>query len=234
MNAPLKAVDDVTDLPALMSDLAQQAPDRALAWDAGCGNGQASLGLAAHFERVVATDPSATQIGQAAAHPRIDYRVEPAEHGTLAAGSASLVAVSQALHWFDLDAFHAEVRRVAVRLEMPLLIATVNPQTVKATEEWLRKQRLTVVCADPLFGDRVRALHGEEGSDRVRVVLADDLPALDSLDRADPVLLTPAARQRMRRADFRLIAPLSPAFSLDFARKVSEVLVRLHIEAERA
>jgi DNA-binding transcriptional regulator YhcF (GntR family) len=132
-------------------------------------------------------------------------------------------------------AYHAaEVRRVAVRLEMPLLIATVNPQTVKATEEWLRKQRLTVVCADPLFGDRVRALHGEEGSDRVRVVLADDLPALDSLDRADPVLLTPAARQRMRRADFRLIAPLSPAFSLDFARKVSEVLVRLHIEAERA
>jgi DNA-binding transcriptional regulator YhcF (GntR family) len=132
-------------------------------------------------------------------------------------------------------AYHAaEVRRVAVRLEMPLLIATVNPQTVKATEEWLRKQPLTVVCADPLFGDRVRALHGEEGNDRVRVVLADDAPALAALDRSEPVLLTPAARQGMRRADFRLIAPLSPAFSLDFARKVSEVLVRLHIEAERA
>src|SRR6185312_4873649 len=71
------------------------------------------LGLAAHFGRVVATDPSATQIAQAAAHPRIDYRVEPAERSTLAAGSASLVGVSQALHWFDLDAFHAEVRRVA-------------------------------------------------------------------------------------------------------------------------
>ena len=93
--------------------LAGQAPDRALAWDAGCGNGQASLGLAAHFERVVATDPSATQIGQAAAHPAIDYRVEPAERSSLAAASASLVCVSQALHWFDLDAFHAEVRRVA-------------------------------------------------------------------------------------------------------------------------
>ena len=93
--------------------LAQQAPDRALAWDAGCGNGQASLGLAAHFGRVVATDPSATQIAQAAAQPHIDYRVEPAERSTLAAGSASLVGVSQALHWFDLDAFHAEVRRVA-------------------------------------------------------------------------------------------------------------------------
>jgi SAM-dependent methyltransferase len=93
--------------------LAGQAPDRALAWDAGCGNGQASRGLAAHFERVVATDPSATQVAQATAHPAIDYRVEPAEHSSLATGSVSLVSVSQALHWFDLDAFHAQVRRVA-------------------------------------------------------------------------------------------------------------------------
>ncbi|NUR23596.1 class I SAM-dependent methyltransferase [Frateuria sp.] len=93
--------------------LAGQAPDRTLAWDAGCGNGQASLGLAAHFERVIATDPSAAQIGQAPSHEAIDYRVEPAERSSLAAGSASLVSVSQALHWFDLDAFHAEVRRVA-------------------------------------------------------------------------------------------------------------------------
>ncbi|HKR76973.1 MAG TPA: class I SAM-dependent methyltransferase [Rhodanobacter sp.] len=93
--------------------LAGQAPDRTLAWDAGCGNGQASLGLAAHFGRVVATDPSATQIEAAAVHPRIDYCVEPAERSTLAAGSVSLVGVSQALHWFDLDAFHTEVRRVA-------------------------------------------------------------------------------------------------------------------------
>lgn len=93
--------------------LAGQAPDRALAWDAGCGNGQASLGLAAHFERVIATDPSATQIGQASPHPAVEYRVEPAERSSLADTSASLICVSQALHWFDLGAFHAEVRRVA-------------------------------------------------------------------------------------------------------------------------
>ncbi|MGN2254015.1 class I SAM-dependent methyltransferase [Frateuria sp. GZRe12] len=93
--------------------LAGQAPDTQLAWDAGCGNGQASLGLAAHFERVVATDPSATQVAQASAHPSIDYRVEPAEHSSLAPGSVSLVSVSQALHWFDLEAFYAQVRRVA-------------------------------------------------------------------------------------------------------------------------
>lgn len=93
--------------------LAGQAPDGDLAWDAGCGSGQASVALAAHFRRVVGTDPSATQIAQAIAHERVDYRVEPAERSSLDAHSVSLVGVSQALHWFDLDAFHTEVRRVA-------------------------------------------------------------------------------------------------------------------------
>jgi DNA-binding transcriptional regulator YhcF (GntR family) len=136
---------------------------------------------------------------------------------------------------FVTTAYHAaEVRRVAVRLEMPLVIATVHPQSIEAAEEWLAEQALTVICADPVFGERLRDLLGDGRSERVRVVLADDSPALDALDRTEPVLLTPAARQRMRQADFRLVAPLSPAFSLDFARKISEVLVRLHIEAERA
>ncbi len=98
--------------PALFAWLAAQAPGHALAWDAGCGTGQASLGLAAHFERVIATDPSAAQIEQAEPAPNIDYRVERAEQSTLADASADVVTVAQALHWFDLDAFHAEVRRV--------------------------------------------------------------------------------------------------------------------------
>lgn len=114
--------------------LAQQVPDRTLAWDAGCGNGQASLGLAAHFERVVATDPSATQVAQAVAHPRIDYRVEPAERSSLAAGSASLVGVSQALHWFDLDAFHAEVHRVAKRGALVAVSAYGNCSVSRAVD----------------------------------------------------------------------------------------------------
>ena len=92
--------------------LAAQAPDRALAWDCGCGNGQASVALARHFDRVVATDPSASQIADAEPRPNIDYRVEPAERSSLADASASLVTVAQALHWFDFAAFYAEVRRV--------------------------------------------------------------------------------------------------------------------------
>jgi len=97
---------------ALFDWLAQQAPARALAWDAGCGNGQASIALAQRFARVVATDPSAQQIAEAPAHANIDYRVEPAETCSLEGASVDLVCVAQALHWFDATRFHAQVRQV--------------------------------------------------------------------------------------------------------------------------
>ncbi len=84
-----------------------------LAWDAGCGNGQAALHLTPWFAHVIATDPSAAQIAQAPPHPQIDFRVEPAEEPTLAAGSVDLVTVAQALHWFDLERFYASVTRTS-------------------------------------------------------------------------------------------------------------------------
>jgi SAM-dependent methyltransferase len=98
--------------PALFAWLAEEAPDTALAWDCGCGNGQASVALAAHFARVIGTDPSANQIAGAEPRTNVEYRVEPAERSSLADGSVSLVTVAQALHWFEFDAFYAEVKRV--------------------------------------------------------------------------------------------------------------------------
>lgn len=98
--------------PALFEWLAGQVPVRTLAWDCGTGSGQAARGLAAFFERVVATDASARQLEHAVAHPRIRYRQARAEDSQLSAGSVDLVTVAQALHWFDVDAFHREVQRV--------------------------------------------------------------------------------------------------------------------------
>lgn len=97
---------------ALFSALAGMAPGRGLAWDAGTGNGQAAVALAAHFERVVATEPSPAQLAQAVAHPRVEY-VQAAERAPLlAGGSVDLVTVAQAVHWFDRPTFYAEVQRV--------------------------------------------------------------------------------------------------------------------------
>lgn len=98
--------------PALFAHLVSLAPSHQLAWDCATGNGQVAIGLARHFDRVVATDASAAQIDHAFRHERIAYRVEPAEATSLDAASVDLVAVGQALHWFDLDRFYAEVRRV--------------------------------------------------------------------------------------------------------------------------
>ena len=42
---------------ALVGALAAASPGTALAWDAGCGNGQLSVALATRFARVIATDP---------------------------------------------------------------------------------------------------------------------------------------------------------------------------------
>jgi ubiquinone/menaquinone biosynthesis C-methylase UbiE len=97
---------------ALFDWIAAQTASRDLAWDCGCGNGQASQPLAQRFARVVGTDVSAQQIAQAAPHPRIEYRVAPAEQSDLADTSVDVVTIAQALHWFDFERFYAEVQRV--------------------------------------------------------------------------------------------------------------------------
>jgi SAM-dependent methyltransferase len=99
--------------PELAAFLAQAAPGRSLAVDAGCGNGQLTQLLAPCFAHVVGIDPSADQIANAAPDPRIDYRCAPAEHMPVADGCADLVTAAQAAHWFDLPAFYAEARRIA-------------------------------------------------------------------------------------------------------------------------
>ena len=82
-------------------------------WDCGAGSGQASVGLARHFDRVVATDASAEQIARAEPAANVEYRVAPAEASGLISGSVGLVTVAQALHWFPHDGFFNEVRRVS-------------------------------------------------------------------------------------------------------------------------
>jgi len=96
----------------LFAYLASVSPQRRLAWDCGTGNGQAAVALARHFERVIATDPSSEQLAQALPHPEVEYRHERAETSSLDSECAGLATVALAVHWFDLDSFYREVRRV--------------------------------------------------------------------------------------------------------------------------
>jgi SAM-dependent methyltransferase len=83
-----------------------------LAWEPGCGSGQATRDLAPLFDRVHATDPSAAQIAQAKGPSNVSFNVEPGERTTLGDGTADAVFVAQALHWFDQSRFFAECARV--------------------------------------------------------------------------------------------------------------------------
>jgi SAM-dependent methyltransferase len=101
---------------ALFDAITAVVPATANVWEPGCGSGQATRGLAARFDRVFATDPSDAQVDQHwakrenAANVRV--AVEPGEANSLADNSVGLVAVAQALHWFDRTRFFAECDRV--------------------------------------------------------------------------------------------------------------------------
>ena len=70
------------------------------------------MALAEFFERVIATDASEKQIDNAEAHPRVEYRIAPAENSGIESNSVDLITVAQALHWFELERFDTEARRV--------------------------------------------------------------------------------------------------------------------------
>lgn len=96
----------------LFQYLASLAPSRSRAWDAATGNGQSALALVEHFNEVIATDASAQQLANVTRHDRIDYRVALSEKTDIESHSVDLTTVSQALHWFNIDEFYREVRRV--------------------------------------------------------------------------------------------------------------------------
>ena len=125
---------------ALFTLLADVAPRRRLAWDAGCGSGQASVGLAAHFDRVVATDASAQQIANAELRPNVEYTVAGETNGALADQSVDLVTVAQAVHWFNRPTFFREVERVlapdGVLAIWAYELSTIEPRTDDAIRAW--------------------------------------------------------------------------------------------------
>lgn len=96
----------------LFEYLASLPEKRERAWDCATGNGQAALGLAPFFRHVIATDGSQAQLDQATPHERISYQLSTAESTPIESSSIDLVTVAQALHWFDLERFYAEARRV--------------------------------------------------------------------------------------------------------------------------
>jgi len=97
---------------ALFDYLATLVPRDSVVWDCAAGSGQATIDLAKRFAKIIATDGSAEQIGSAPRRDNVEYRVALAEQSGLPNTSIDLITVAQALHWFKLDQFFAEAKRV--------------------------------------------------------------------------------------------------------------------------
>ena len=68
--------------------------------------------LTPHFDLVVGSDPSRTQLAAADRASGARYFAGSSEASALAAHRVDLVTVAQALHWFDRERFYREVSRV--------------------------------------------------------------------------------------------------------------------------
>lgn len=83
------------------------------AWDCATGNGQVAQYLSPQFNKVYATDISQQQLDNAYKAENILYSVAAAEKTELQDQSIDLITVAQALHWFTVEDFYNEVKRVS-------------------------------------------------------------------------------------------------------------------------
>lgn len=105
-------------------------PHRDRAWDVGTGNGQVATVLSSAFREVIATDISAQQLIHAHQLPNVIYRICAAEESGIDTASVDLIAVGQAVHWFDIGKFAIEVQRVS----RPHAVLTIWCYTLLETE----------------------------------------------------------------------------------------------------
>lgn len=96
---------------AVVAEILQHVPQKHFVWDCGAGSGQFTQLLSPYFEQVVATDLSAQQLHHAPYFENVSYQVQQAEKTSFVSQSFDLITVAQAIHWFDFNAFYAEVKR---------------------------------------------------------------------------------------------------------------------------
>ena len=141
----------------LFAWLAAKSPSRALAWDAGTGSGQVAVALAELFDRVIASDASVEQLARATPHERVEYRHESSGRSSLDAHSADLIAAGAAAHWFDLDDFYAEVRRVG-RDGAVVALFSYGPRDF-ADVIGPAVERFNTAILGPYWPERIRYVH---------------------------------------------------------------------------
>jgi DNA-binding transcriptional regulator YhcF (GntR family) len=153
--------------------------------------------------------------------------------------SVEFHGVEQAVRQADLvvtTSYHSRlVRKAAENVGVPAVTLTVNSEVVETVQRQIRGGGITLVCVDPEFGNRLRAMYADasEGPEQIRVVLADDAEGVAALEQGEPVILTRAAHQRLGHTDGLppMLLPHSPTFSAHTARELLQLIIRLNLAA---
>lgn len=145
--------------PELYYWLSRQVENTTRVWDCGCGTGQASVDLAAYFDHVEASDISEAQIAKATPHRKIHYSVQAAEKTDFPDNHFDAVCVAHALHWFDLDYFWDEVRRV-LKPEGKLFIWGYNWVEFEHSVDQAIKQHVLPMLK-PFWPEKTSLLRGQ-------------------------------------------------------------------------
>ncbi|ELP5691547.1 class I SAM-dependent methyltransferase [Enterobacter ludwigii] len=93
------------------------------ALDVGCDTGQLTRLLSIYFERVIGVDPSEDQLRNVFKSPVINYFNSKAESFPLHFNNFNLITVAKAAHWFQLEDFYKEIKRVAASYAIIALIS---------------------------------------------------------------------------------------------------------------
>lgn len=131
-------------------------------------------------------------------------------------------------------AFHArEMQEASAALDVPLVVIRLNAMFVREVQRTLAEQELVVVCADPLFAERLKLFVGDQHPERVRTVLASDRDEVARLDPSRPVLVSEAARKQLSDLPLPRSFPDQPMISPESADELLELLIRLNLEETR-
>ena len=98
--------------------------------DVGCGSGQSTNIFQPYFKKILGFDVSAEQIKQAKLQNKfdnIDYMEGSAENIAVKDKLVDLVVAGAAAHWFDLEKFFDEVRRVLKPTGCLVILFYANP-----------------------------------------------------------------------------------------------------------
>lgn len=139
-------------------------------------------------------------------------------------------------HLLVTTAFHAAlVREIAEELEKPLVLIRLDADLTLAVERHLQERPLTVICVDPRFIERLRDVFGGAHPDHIHPVLTSERQRIARLDPHEPVLVSRAARRKLRGVTLppSLLPPSAPIVSIESASELIELILRLNVEAMR-